>query len=1164
MARDKMPDVIWQRGRDIFKNGKAQIDYIDNDRSEVDGTVFGTNAYGVTVTKDGSGDFCECPYFPDHGYCKHIAAILILLRHQRRPLEGLFPPTDSIDDLKRLNPDDYMTVGIDFESELRDHPNAAAGVYQDKLTYNDLRANPIQWAAHFAAHSDDKIQPETPKERAMSAQQRAIEDYFNGLNNHDDNGHIADDETDRGSMYFDGTDSPTRQESAAEAFLLGLNIPEKTYFKPLKEDDADDQLKLEVTLLAGNLGWGWDSSETRFFVQLRVGNEGGRFYVIKSIEDFLDAYREERTYHTGGRKQYVVTRDHFPEAEANLLDQLAALSGPDNGAPLEDKKRLLLNPGVLNQIKALFNNLQYFDFELEASGLEYDHITLKPFKVEDELLRVTVSKVGSGYDLTMAADFDMIAPSDQVVIKKDTLFQMTTQQISIFSRVTESYNRRVSHLPAPNRHIHFGLGEVNDLIDFVDFVENVAVVELPDDLKRQNMVIHFNISNDKQVLKLKLGYEYGGQIYDQETVKELPSDRRNREQENQAKAYLESLDFIFINGGWEKDCTDTDKLYQFFIAELPNLRSNGEVTVSDELEHLVTSGDTLTPDIQVSEGDGLLSVNFSFSGIDDNQVDDMLEQLDVNRPYIQRPDGTLVMLDDKLRRVSGALKRIRREGQIHNGQVQVHAAQAMSVQAALGQDAQFNQTFKRLTNDLAHPESFDITHEAPVNATLRPYQTIGVKWLEMLDSHGFGGILADEMGLGKTLQMITLLNNHLNSDHIDLVVSPASLIYNWLEEFKKFAPNIRAVVVDGPKENRRDIIQAQDADVLITSYNSARLDIRLYEESNLDYLVLDEAQFVKNSGTKTNQSLRKLAPKNTFALSGTPIENRADELWSIFALVMPGLLPNKRAFNKLTAEEIAVRVKPFILRREKAAVLKDLPPKVESNLTNEMTDEQKTVYLAQLKQMQVKVRGLSSQAFVKNKIEILAGLTRLRQICDTPALYMDDYEGESGKLEQLNELIRQAVDSDRHILIFSQFTTMLGIIEDELTANGLPTYVLKGDTKPKDRLDMVDAFNRGEKNIFLISLKAGGTGLNLTGADMVILVDLWWNPAVEDQATARAHRIGQKNTVEVYRLITKGTIEEQIYKLQEKKRNFVDQVLSGTQNKGSLTDDEIRLILGIE
>jgi SNF2 family DNA or RNA helicase len=468
--------------------------------------------------------------------------------------------------------------------------------------------------------------------------------------------------------------------------------------------------------------------------------------------------------------------------------------------------------------------------------------------------------------------------------------------------------------------------------------------------------------------------------------------------------------------------------------------------------------------------------------------------------------------------------------------------------------------------NLAHPEAFPVVTHAtnPVAAQLRPYQKVGVKWLEMLNSYNFGGILADEMGLGKTLQMITFLNNHLAADRFDLIVAPASLIYNWQAEFTKFAPTIKVAVVDGTKAQRQALIAQGDADVLITSYNSARLDITAYLKRRLKYLVLDEAQYVKNSSTQTNQNLRKLTPQNTFALSGTPIENRAEELWALFALVLPGLLPSKKAFNKLMPDEIAVRVKPFILRREKAAVLKDLPAKVESNLYNEMSKEQKKVYLAQLKQMQVKVRGMSKETLVKNSVAILAGLTRLRQICDTPALFVDDYPGESGKLTQLLEILQQAQENQHRVLIFSQFTGMLNIIAAALKQQGLDSFMLQGNTKPKDRLAMVDAFNAGKKSVFLISLKAGGTGLNLTGADTVILVDLWWNPAVEDQATARAHRIGQTKTVEVYRLITKGTIEEQIYKLQEEKRNFVDQVLSGTENKGSLTAEEVRLILGIE
>jgi SNF2 family DNA or RNA helicase len=279
---------------------------------------------------------------------------------------------------------------------------------------------------------------------------------------------------------------------------------------------------------------------------------------------------------------------------------------------------------------------------------------------------------------------------------------------------------------------------------------------------------------------------------------------------------------------------------------------------------------------------------------------------------------------------------------------------------------------------------------------------------------------------------------------------------------------------------------------------------------------------------------------------------------------MPGLLPGLKAFKRLSPETVATRVAPFILRRDKQSVLPDLPPRVESNLTNEMTKAQKAVYLAQLQQMQVQVRGLDAKSLVKNKLAILAGLTRLRQLCDTPALYLPEYQGGSGKLEQLADLLQEAVANGRHVLVFSQFTGMLDQIATVLDEAELGYFTLRGSTPPQKRLGMVDRFNAGEVPIFLISLKAGGTGLNLTGADLVILVDLWWNPAVEDQAIARAHRLGQAHEVDVYRLITKGTIEEQIAKLQAKKRDLVDVVMAGAQNKAALTDDEIRTILGID
>ncbi|XBG79870.1 DEAD/DEAH box helicase [Enterococcus cecorum] len=313
--------------------------------------------------------------------------------------------------------------------------------------------------------------------------------------------------------------------------------------------------------------------------------------------------------------------------------------------------------------------------------------------------------------------------------------------------------------------------------------------------------------------------------------------------------------------------------------------------------------------------------------------------------------------------------------------------------------------------------------------------------------------------------------------------------------------------------------------------------------------------------------MRKLTIPKRFALSGTPVENKLEELWSIFQVIIPGFFPSKAKFKKFPTELIAQMIQPFVLRRTKEEVLLDLPERIETNYFNELNKEQKEIYLAQLEQIQKTLAQMNSDEFKKNRISILVGLTRLRQICCSPQLYLDDFHGESGKLEQLKELLTQALENNRRILIFSQFASMLNLIEAELAQLDIPCFKLDGSTPSKQRMEMVEAFNQGDKPVFLISLKAGGTGLNLTGANTVILYDLWWNPAVEDQATSRAHRMGQKEVVEVWRLITEGTIEEKIYELQQSKRELFDQVMQGDESSLSqLTEEDIRQIfqVGIE
>jgi len=303
-------------------------------------------------------------------------------------------------------------------------------------------------------------------------------------------------------------------------------------------------------------------------------------------------------------------------------------------------------------------------------------------------------------------------------------------------------------------------------------------------------------------------------------------------------------------------------------------------------------------------------------------------------------------------------------------------------------------------------------------------------------------------------------------------------------------------------------------------------DSEIYRDLSFDFLFLDEAQVMKNAQTKIAQSLRRFVVPSVFALSGTPIENHLGELWSIFQIVMPGLLPSKKEFMKLPAERVAQFIKPFVMRRKKEEVLTELPDLIDVVYKNELEDQQKAIYLAQLQQMRDRLAQVSDQEFQRSRVEILSGLMRLRQICDTPALFMEDYHGESGKLESLLELLEQIQTGSHRVLIFSQFRGMLDIIEKELKKMKMETFKITGSTPAKERQEMTNAFNNGEGDAFLISLKAGGVGLNLTGADTVILVDLWWNPAVESQAIGRAHRMGQERNVEVYRLITRGTIEE--------------------------------------
>lgn len=442
--------------------------------------------------------------------------------------------------------------------------------------------------------------------------------------------------------------------------------------------------------------------------------------------------------------------------------------------------------------------------------------------------------------------------------------------------------------------------------------------------------------------------------------------------------------------------------------------------------------------------------------------------------------------------------------------------------------------------------------------------------MKTLAFYDLGGILADDMGLGKTIQSISFIFSELDEIRKQklpsLIVCPSSLMYNWQSEFTKFAPEIQAVILDGNKSERMKKQNGlKDIDVIIISYPLLRSDIKWYEQQKFHTVFYDEAQAFKNPITQTARSVKKIEANHRFALTGTPVENSLEELWSIFHVVFPGLFQGLKDYSGLTKKDIAKRIRPFVLRRMKEDVLSELPEKREIMESAELLPAQKELYAAYLAKLRHDtLKHLDKNTLRKNRIKILAGLTRLRQICCHPGLFVEGYQGTSAKFIQLMEILEESRLSGRRVLIFSQFTKMLELIGSELSAKGKTFFYLNGSTPSEERVGMCERFNEGERDLFLISLKAGGTGLNLTSADTVILYDTWWNPAVEEQAADRAHRMGQKNEVQVIKLISPGTIEEKMNELQEKKRHLIQEVIDPDEKiVSSITEDEIRNILSI-
>ncbi|MCM3359396.1 DEAD/DEAH box helicase [Psychrobacillus sp. MER TA 171] len=658
----------------------------------------------------------------------------------------------------------------------------------------------------------------------------------------------------------------------------------------------------------------------------------------------------------------------------------------------------------------------------------------------------------------------------------------------------------------------------------------------------------------------------------EESFTHFPGIRRQREKELEIMKLLLDCGFTQTPGGFY--LMDEEEEYNFLYYVLPNVEKWVQVYASTAVKLRVVKEYT-GPKIRIEmkERTEWLEFRFELDGIKEKEIQQLMTAIEEKRRFYRIPNGNLVSLETpEFVDLARFMEDMEVSSEHFRDGMQVPILKGMQIAQTLsrGDLLEPGQRFAKLLKNLNEPENLEEDVPLGLENVLRDYQKAGFRWFKLMASYGFGGILADDMGLGKTLQSIAFIESVLSESRVRkqpiLVVTPASLLYNWKNELGKFTPHIDVQIIDGSKTDRNAAWKAGvEADVLITSYPSLRMDTECYRDLFFHTVFFDEAQAFKNPMTKTARAVKMLQAKHRFALTGTPIENSLDELWSIFYVVFPGLLPNRREFSEMRREHIAKQVRPFILRRMKTDVLQELPKKTEMVIYSELQVEQKKLYAAHLAELKHDaLKHLKKKTFRKNRIKFLAGLTRLRQLCCHPALFVEGYEGSSAKYEQLMEILEDCRMTGRRVLVFSQFTQMLAIIRRQLIKQGAPYFYIDGQTPPVDRVSLCERFNNGEGDLFLVSLKAGGTGLNLTGADTVILYDLWWNPAVEQQAADRAHRMGQTNEVQVIRLVAKGTIEEKITQLQHRKQNLIEEVIHSGQDilAGMNEEDILEVLMG--
>ena len=1086
---------------------------------------------------------CDCMFFKNNkkNCCKHIVTLGMMADHSEKISKVI-----GTDEIEMMFEDDFEEDNkklAQIKEERKKEKEKAAKSVKRKETEDDGKRQRVKLreeklnAASFAKSEGTSVEADNP------VNNENVENI--NLKNKNEKvrfevfGEGGENAENTGFLEKNGTADFQEMENNEEILENVENISEKIneiYNLHLESENIDDEekqeMRLEVEIDEGSYSdykYGYDYNQENnvpdYILRIKAGFK--KIYYVKDILKFIEAIVKEREYEVTSKITYSPKNCFFNETNQKIINAIYEYSKEIQSvinSGIKDKKGLKVYEMLLNKLLTAMEKGKNLVLLGETKQIMNSYEPL--FVVENDRIAMrNIEKISENSPFyTFANDTTKVFKMDE---NEERFFgKFDFLDTELFNQLSDEDNRKLCAV----------LGYEN--VNIAEYVEEDGCIDIFVSETDEKEIVKVNLSNTVCVI------EKNGKYF-------IP--RKNAKIFEELKKLVEGYSITnveLIEGTYNVNYEGLGKISEYIDKKYAD-------RVKIHLENKIKNARNIDVHIGIKKVENnFLNVSFDIEGIKTEDVEIVMEAIKNEQKYITLSSGELVKIANKsIEELVGIVDSISNLKVGENKISKIKALQLAQISKNIQEDLVKMDEFKDLFHKIKNREEIEPNN---IKVNLFPYQKLGFNWLKNMYDIGFGGILADDMGLGKTLQTISLLNEiyQENRNFTALIIVPSSLLYNWKEEIIKFT-GITPTLVEGTASQRREIISRGSKGFLITTYQALRNDIEEYKNREFNVVVLDEAQNIKTTTSQIKKAVMKINSKVNFALTGTPVENNILELWSIFDFVIPGYLDNSSKINNL--REI---IAPFLLRRTKKEVLTELPDKIESNMVVTLSTEQKQLYMSYIKQAKSEMKKFNEND--NNRMKILAILTKLRQICNSPTLFKEDYKGEVAKLEVLRDILPDITENGHRLLIFSQFVGTLKEIEKELADMGIEYFYIDGNVKSKERVDICNKFNAGERQVVLISLKAGGTGLNLVGADVVIHYDPWWNIAVENQASDRAYRIGQKKSVQVIKLVTEGTIEEKIIKIQESKRQLSENLLESKDGEKVLfemSDKELMELL---